>query len=658
MNTILNRVAGQRFALGLLLIIVVAGALRFASYRFSLPYVDHPDEPAYYLGGQEWRGLYDSGGYYAGIPPAYVWLNTVLQPPLEALGISGLAATVEFFRFVAVLVNLLTLVVIALTARRAAGAGAGWAAGMAWGIAPLVLMNGVYALPDPFIYCLTALAAYLALVGWQEPARRSWLVGSVVAGLLAVLMKYPALPALLPGMVAAFMIGLTDKSVGLGKRWRWFVLSALLIAAVGLWLVFGYGIDFNNLQREGATVQSEGLRNLFDVSRLVNNLYYTIFPINGLAFIAAGLVGGASLIWRWRQGRHDQSSLPDGRAVLLAALLLISVPWLVNSYSQVDPSAIRHVLPGTVAACVLFGIAVAEIARLPLLPPAIQRVGGLALVLLVFAWLPQLGESWSLVQERRQPDRRVELRQWFDINLDPGTVIVNQENHKTFNPIWGGIPHRRWVDWWITGNVMEYPVSEWIEPRGMSYVALTQGERDGMAATEAGQAYLNQLLHLRDFDEPDESGPAMSFYRLWRMQTVTDWRFGEAIHLIGIDQSAATLRPGDTLTLRFYWNAPQTPADNYSLFLHLTAPDDPTPLAQADGSPAVAERPTLSWDDPGETLISPPFTLALTSDLAAGSYQVRVGLYNYVTGQRLPVSESQGTASGESLVLTTIVVEQ
>lgn len=642
-----------RFALPLLLIVAAAGALRFASYRFSLPYVDHPDEPAYYLGGQEWRGLYDSGGYYAGIPPAYVWLHTVAQPALEALGIVGLAATVEFFRLIAVLVNLLTLVIIALTARQAAGDLAGWVAGAAWGSAPLVLINGVYALPDPFIYAFTALAYFFALAGWAHPARRAWLLGSVISGLLATLMKYPALPALLPGVTAALLVGLQRQQGGIWQRWRWLIIALLLIAGVGLWLLLGYGVDLNNLQREGATVQREGLRNLFDLSRVINNLYYTIYPINALAF---ALAGALAVLVGWRARRMPGARLVDGRAALLGALLLIAVPWLVSSFIAVEATKIRHVLPGTTAACVLFGMAVGQIAELRSLFARAGVLVGALIVLLAAVWIPQMRESWAVAEQRRQPDRRVELRQWFDINLDPGTVIVSAENHKTFNPIWGGIPHRRWVDWWISDNLMQYPLDEWVTARGMSYVALTDAERQRMEATDAGRAYLAQMLPLRDFSTPGENGPAMRFYRLWRMQAETAWRFGDSITLVGYDQSAETLRPGENLTLRFYWNAPQTPPDNYSLFIHLTAPDESVPLAQADGAPGVPERPTLSWDDPSETLISPPFTLSIPADLAAGSYAVRVGVYNYLNGQRLPIRDEQGALAGDALLLTAVSV--
>ncbi len=624
----------QPFGFGLLLIVLVAGILQFLSFQFSLPYVDHADEPAYYVGGQEWRGLIQSSGYYAGIPPAYVAVHTLIQPVLEAAGQHGLAATTRFLRGVSVVVNLLTLIFIALAARAAGDALAGLIAGAAWGVAPLVVENGVYALPDPFIYFFTVLAFWLAVDALLTPKHQRRAVWSVVAGLAAVLMKYPALPALIPGVLVGLYFALRPP-----KRWRLLALQILLIGVTGFWLVFIYGVDFNNLQREGATVKSEGLRNFLDVSRVFNNIVQTIVPL-GLGVCLICLVLGAAAYWYAKRRGLPTLSL---QVVGLGLSVIIAFPWLVSTYDQVDASNVRYVLPATAIVCVVLGLAVWQLVqvvqsyqpRLALL----RWSGALAFVILFgILWLPQLKQDWVLVEGRRLPDTRVALRQWFDANLDPGTVIVDESNHKTFNPIWGGIPHRHWVDWWLSDNIMEHPLAEWRDTRKMTYAVVPFGEQQSMEQTADGQAYLKQMLHLRDFSGEATHGPQMAFYRLWRMQHETEVQFGDAIHLIGYDQDATTVKAGESVTFRFYWKASQTPTDNYSLFIHLTPESEDRVLAQADGAPAVPERPTLSWNDSAETLISPPFTVTVPVDTADGDYRVFIGLYNYVDGQRLAVN--------------------
>ena len=146
-------------------------------------------------------------------------------------------------------------------------------------------------------------------------------------------------------------------------------------------------------------------------------------------------------------------------------------------------------------------------------------------------------------------------------------------------------------------------------------------------------------------------------YRLRRMQTETQFMFGDSIRLVGYDYSGETVQAGDILSLRFYWQAMTAPADNYSLFIHIVPGDEYDVEAQGDGAPASPDRPTLSWDDPGETLISPAFNVTLPLDLPTGDYRVMVGLYNYVDGARLPIKDEKGADQGDALELMRLQVD-
>jgi len=343
--------------------------------------------------------------------------------------------------------------------------------------------------------------------------------------------------------------------------------------------------------------------------------------------------------------------------VAICFVFIIATTWLVSAYSVVSvDTRMRDVLPATVAVAILLGIAIDQVVQLV---RGRWRVGACALVigvLTVFVYAPQFNADVNLVQQRRAPDLRVDLRQWLDVNLDPGTVIVTDDNGKTFNPLWGGIPFRHWVDWWKTGNMMEYAVAEWREDRGMSYTVIPLHQWQAMQATADGQAYLAEMLRLRDFtSKTPVRGPQMVVYRLWRMMVETTVQFGDHITLVGYDLNAETLHPGDQAEFRLYWNASSTPDDNYSLFMHLVPADEYTVLAQFDGPPAVPERLTLTWDAPSETLISPPLPLTIPEDVPPGTYRVMIGLYNFETGVRLPVRDSEGH-QGDTYPLTTLEV--
>jgi hypothetical protein len=64
------------------------------------------------------------------------------------------------------------------------------------------------------------------------------------------------------------------------------------------------------------------------------------------------------------------------------------------------------------------------------------------------------------------------------------------------------------------------------------------------------------------------------------------------------------------------------------------------PVAQADGALAGFDRPTITWSDTAETLMSSPFTITIPAEVPQGDYRVLVGVYDYATGTRL-ITEPQ-----------------
>jgi hypothetical protein len=93
--------------------------------------------------------------------------------------------------------------------------------------------------------------------------------------------------------------------------------------------------------------------------------------------------------------------------------------------------------------------------------------------------------------------------------------------------------------------------------------------------------------------------------------------------------------PGGELLVALRWEALQPVDYNYQVFVHLLNANDEK-LAQRDGQPVQWMRPTSAWQ-PGETIVD-RYAMLLPEELPAGSYTIAVGLYDPVTGQRLPVS--------------------
>ncbi|MBK8050547.1 MAG: hypothetical protein IPK16_27650 [Anaerolineales bacterium] len=75
--------------------------------------------------------------------------------------------------------------------------------------------------------------------------------------------------------------------------------------------------------------------------------------------------------------------------------------------------------------------------------------------------------------------------------------------------------------------------------------------------------------------------------------------------------------------------------NNYQVFVHLLDAQG-NKILQRDGQPVQWTRPTSTWRE-GE-YITDHYGLLLPDTLSSGQYRVVVGLYDPVTGQRLPVS--------------------
>lgn len=128
--------------------------------------------------------------------------------------------------------------------------------------------------------------------------------------------------------------------------------------------------------------------------------------------------------------------------------------------------------------------------------------------------------------------------------------------------------------------------------------------------------------------------------------------FGEEIALLGYDLPAAA-EPGHALAFALYWRALQQPRRDYSVFIHLVDATGAI-ITQGDGPPLVGAYPTSLWAA-GETLADQR-TMSLPAELAPGSYGLRIGLYDPVSGQRLSAIDTAGQALGDAVTLPPLQV--
>jgi hypothetical protein len=197
--------------------------------------------------------------------------------------------------------------------------------------------------------------------------------------------------------------------------------------------------------------------------------------------------------------------------------------------------------------------------------------------------------------------------------------------------------------------------------RGDLYWALLRYQPDYLVLTAISPLYAYDLradpwfqaayAPVQTFDDPRFWGSPLTVYKrqVARQALVEptngglpdgalrlDTDLGGQIRLLGATSGESSVQPGGTLALTVYWQALGPVNHNYTVFVHLLGRYDRV-LAQRDVPPGLGARPTSQWT-PGQ-VVADPYLLALPEAAYAPDEAVwEVGLYDAVTGQRLPTA--------------------
>jgi len=144
--------------------------------------------------------------------------------------------------------------------------------------------------------------------------------------------------------------------------------------------------------------------------------------------------------------------------------------------------------------------------------------------------------------------------------------------------------------------------------------------------------------------------PAMDY----EMDVVLSTNEGERkARLLGYDLSSNSVEPGRALNLTLYWKTLNRMERIYAVFNHLVAPDG-TMEAQQDGWPRQGTHHTSQWL-PGE-VVKDQYTIQVPADALAGTYTLRVGMYDAGTGDRLLTTVDGKTIPERYVELTRITI--
>jgi len=113
----------------------------------------------------------------------------------------------------------------------------------------------------------------------------------------------------------------------------------------------------------------------------------------------------------------------------------------------------------------------------------------------------------------------------------------------------------------------------------------------------------------------------------------------QAIYLRQFDMPCTQATPGDALPITLYWQASGPTDVSYAVFVHLVGPDGQN-HGQADHIPDEGTAPTTSWA-PAQVIADTAF-LPVDLDAPPGDYRIAIGMYDPISGGRLPITTSSG----------------
>jgi hypothetical protein len=196
---------------------------------------------------------------------------------------------------------------------------------------------------------------------------------------------------------------------------------------------------------------------------------------------------------------------------------------------------------------------------------------------------------------------------------------------------------------WLNRLLATYP-RLWVVPDS------SPPEESGWERTLRTEQFLLQETRL-----PDSDGSRLALYASAKINPLVENGLGTifgdpALAKQGINDSNGWIRlngyaltpkssPGGAILLALRWQSMRPVSYDYHVFVHLLDAQGEK-IAQRDGQPVQWLRPISSWQ-PGEEIVD-HYGLLLPADLPTGEYTIAVGLYDPVSGQRLPISAGPG----------------
>ncbi len=648
-------------------LVLVALALRVWGRAWSLPYVDHPDEPAvvwgilrvvqgepnpnhffypslmFYVQAAAWKlhfwwggltGLYPpdfvasrSHHFYTSIPAAFVW-----------------------GRVVTALFGTLAVAALAWWSPRLVGWRAAGLAAALLTVAPWAIIHSHYITVDGPA-AATGLLALLAVVQLYRNGGRwpDYILAGVLAG-IATGTKYQNVLVLGSIGIAHILLwrGAWLREAGRG------VLAGGVAVLVFLTTTPFIILDFAGFQRD-----MEKLFNSY--GGIANGDLNGPFPIVGY------------LRFLWREGLLPIPSLLllAGLPVLLRkqthlTLIILSFPLLLLlALLRMEVHFYRNLLP--VQAPLLLLAAIGAVALWELLAPRLaapaRPLGAAAALTLIL--VPSTLQAGAAAARLAQPDSRVVAQEWARAHF-AGVRIASELSH----PLrWSGVAQAT-PQYFLPLNP-----PEWYVQQGYGLLltqSLRRGGREAWTPDYTELLAQGQVVYTVGGRTSGYLGPRIDLITTPLSLDTLPVRSPQAtfggLRLHGIQlgrlqrnetteerTSDTRLTAGDILAITAYWSvdAP-VPPDDYSTFVHVRDATG-TNVTQRDTAVWQGLFPPHQWQP--QQVVVESLDLLIPDTLAPGSYTVVMGVYRSANGYRYPAQQGDARLPADELVLGVVVVE-
>jgi hypothetical protein len=131
-------------------------------------------------------------------------------------------------------------------------------------------------------------------------------------------------------------------------------------------------------------------------------------------------------------------------------------------------------------------------------------------------------------------------------------------------------------------------------------------------------------------------------------------RFGDAAEMMGYDLPQTKLRASDEFHLTLYWHARNATDKPYTVFVHVLNANGVV-VGQRDAQPLNGDAPTNTWQS-GE-YIADAYSFSIRADAPRGAATVEIGLYDSLSGARLPVTDADGNSLGDHWLIQGLNIE-